>query len=127
MFVNTEGSAIYMATGVSLLPVPVRREYRLEDDAIAKTDDHLGVFLVHPNGNTQKLPLEHVELFVNEDPVTHEPYSFPSSGEKTVTVQYGEQAAQYTVIVRSASDPGVAPEYPVSSSGGTSIEMEIVW
>jgi hypothetical protein len=114
---------------VSLQVFPVRREYALEGDSIAKTEEHLRVFAVHYNGNTLQTPLRDTEVTLNEgDIITlteQDPHPFSSSGEKMVTVSYKDQSARYTIIVRSESVPGVTPG--PSTDGGTSIIFEPKW
>jgi hypothetical protein len=127
LFVNTAGDALFL-NGASLLPVPVRREYNLKDDAIAKTEDHLTVFVVHTTGNIRKIALDQTEVFLGEDQITGAPYAFTSAGEKTVTVRYGDQEARYAIIVRSEDVGSSGGSSGGSSSGkGTSIGMELTW
>jgi hypothetical protein len=127
LFANTVGDTVFL-NGASLLPVPVRREYNLKNDAIAKTEDHLTVFVVHTSGNIRKIALDQTEVFLGKDRITGAPYTFTSSGEKTVTVRYGDQEARYAIIVRS-EDVGSSggPSEGSSSSKGTSIGMEFIW
>jgi hypothetical protein len=103
---------------VSLQVFPVRREYALKGDAIAKTEMHLRVFAVYANGNTRQTPLQNTDVIL-EDPdesvlLEEKPHPFASAGEKLVTVNYGARSALYSIMVRSEDVPGV----PGSSSGG---------
>ncbi|MDR0760159.1 MAG: hypothetical protein LBF74_08620 [Treponema sp.] len=125
LFVNTEDGAVHL-DGASLLPVPVRREYNLKNDAIAKTEDHLSVFVVHTSGDIRKIALDQTEVFLEENRITDAPYTFTSSGEKTVTVRYGDQEARYAVIVRS-DDVGGSSSQESASGDGTSIGWELIW
>jgi hypothetical protein len=109
-----------------LLVVPVRREYRLEDDTFAKTDEHLSVFAVLASGTTRRLPLELIAVSLGERPVTEEGLSFESSGDTTVTVSYAEKNACYSVMVRSGSDVGGYP-FPPGSDDGTAVDIGFKW
>jgi hypothetical protein len=113
---------------VSLQVFPVRREYTLEGDSIAKTEDHLRVFAVHYNGNTRQTPLGDTEVTLKEEiPVIlteQEPHPFTSSGEKMVTVNYRNQSAQYTIIVRSDTVSGPGSGSGTSNGNGTSLIIE---
>ncbi|MDR2247179.1 MAG: hypothetical protein LBE17_11020 [Treponema sp.] len=125
LFVTTGDGAVLL-DGASLLPVPVRREYNLKNDAIAKTEDHLAVFVVHAGGNIRKIALEQTEVFLEQDRITAAPHTFTSSGEKTVTVRYGDREARYAVIVRS-DDAGGGASQGTASGDGTSIGWELIW
>jgi hypothetical protein len=114
---------------VSLQVFPVRREYALEGDAIAKTEAHLRVFAVYSNGSTRQTLLRNTDVTLEEEepvPLTEdEPHLFTTPGEKTVTVSYGARDAWYSIIVRSGDVPGLGPG---SSSGGdTVIVFEPKW
>jgi hypothetical protein len=119
----------YLDQVVSLQVFPVRREYALEGDAIAKTEDHLSVFAVYSNGSTRAAPLRDTKVTLEEEePVIlteDEPHPFTSSGEKVVTVTYGAGNARYTIIVRSGDVPGLTPG--PSSDDGTTIVFEPQW
>jgi hypothetical protein len=111
---------------VSLFPVPVHREYH-ESATFAKTEDHLSVFAVYNNGNTQKLSLGETQLTLEETLLADGvPYFFKSPGEKVVALSYGTLNAQYTIIVRSSTENpgGTNPNTP---QGGTTIDIEIKW
>jgi hypothetical protein len=126
LLVSTEGDAGQL-NGVSLLPVPVRREYNLKNDAIAKTEDHLMVYAVHTSETIRKIALEQTEVFLEDDRITSEPYTFKSSGEKMVTVRYGVQEARYAIIVRSDESGGGSSQGGSSSAPGTSIGIDLIW
>ncbi|MDR1301870.1 MAG: hypothetical protein LBK43_05310 [Treponema sp.] len=112
---------------VSLIPVPVHREYH-EAATFAKTEEHLGVFAVYHNGNTQKFPLDKIAIMLEQTLITStEPHAFNGTGEKEVTLTYQNLSAQYTIIVRSDTEtPGaVSPSTP--GGGDTSLVIDIQW
>ncbi|MHB9293946.1 hypothetical protein Holit_03065 [Hollandina sp. SP2] len=119
-----EGKAL-KSQGLSLILVPVHREYP-ESSSFAKTEDHLGVFVVDSQGSTQKVPLNETQVTLEDTVlVDEEPYVFTSPGEKTVSVSYGDLHAQYTIIVRSGT--ASADDTSSTPSGGTSIAIDIIW
>jgi hypothetical protein len=112
---------------VSLQVFPVRREYALEGDSIAKTAEHLKIFAVYYNGDTRETPLRDTEVTLEEGVIlTESPILFTSSGEKTVTVRYKDRSARYAIIVRSTTNvPGISPGPP--DDDGTSISFDPKW
>jgi hypothetical protein len=109
---------------VSLIPVPVHREYH-EASTFAKTEDHLSVFAVYTNGSTQKLSLDNIEIMLEQTLITSdEPHTFKSPGEKELTLSYGPLNTQYTIIVRSSGEDPGGPKPP---QGDTSLIIDIQW
>jgi hypothetical protein len=112
---------------VSLIPVPVHREYH-EAATFAKTEDHLGVFAVYYNGNTQKFPLDKIAIMLEQTLITStEPHAFKGPGEKEVTLTYQNLSAQYTIIVRSSTENPGATTPATPGSGDTSLIIDIKW
>jgi hypothetical protein len=111
---------------VSLEIFPVRRGEYLVGDKIAKTEGHLRVFAVYYNGNAREIPLDDTEVTLQEEEedsffLTKDPYLFETAGEKTLTVYYEDQKAQYTFIVY------VSISSDDSSGDGTTIEIKPLW
>jgi hypothetical protein len=120
---STETALISRA--VSLIPVPVHREYH-EASIFAKTEEHLSVFAVYRNGNTQKLSLDEIEIMLEQTLLSSDtPHVFKSPGEKEVALSYGTLSAQYTIIVRSSTEHPGSPSSP--SPGDTTIAIDIQW
>jgi hypothetical protein len=110
---------------VDIQVFPVRREYALEGDPIAKTENHLRVFAIYYNGNIRAIPLNSTHMILEEGEIIelteNESYPFIIPGEKMVTVDYGPRNARYTIMVRSGEAPGTG------SDDGTSIIFEPKW
>ncbi|MDR2096689.1 MAG: hypothetical protein LBP76_14395 [Treponema sp.] len=119
---------------VSLLPLPVRREYPYTGgnpdlaSAFAKTEDHLSVFAVYRSGNTQKLSMDNIEIELEGEGsgillTTPDPYIFTTPGAKNVVVKYGGLSARYGIVVRQGGGDLADP----IDSGNTSVGIVILW
>jgi hypothetical protein len=98
-------------------------------DEIAKTEDHLRVFAVYHNGNTQEIPLNNTIVTLQEEgdtiPLTEDAHPFTTPGEKIVTVRYGDREAKCTILVLSTANAPISPGSP--SNDGNSIVISPKW
>jgi hypothetical protein len=115
----------------SLIPVPIRREYFVNSEF--KKDEDLSVIAVYPNGETEPIPVERIDVSIveGEEEVHLGPYTyiFTETGEKIVNLAYAKQKARYAVWVRNPSndDPPYTPNDPtLPSQGGTVIIINII-
>jgi hypothetical protein len=104
----------------SLIPVPIRREYFVK--SVFNKFDDLSVIAVYPNGETEPISVEKIDVSIVEGEeeihlgvgaysVT---YTFMETGEKIVNLEYAKQKARYMVWVRNPTnddpdDPALSP------------------
>jgi hypothetical protein len=110
---------------VSLIPVPMRREYFVNHE-FNKAED-LSVVAVYFNGETKPVPVDKIDISILEGEeevrVDSGVYIFKETGEKIVSLAYAKQKAGYAVWVHSSADADV-PSVP--STGDTEIIINII-
>jgi hypothetical protein len=110
---------------VSLMPVPIRREYFVNHE-FKKAED-LSVIGVYFNGETKPIPVDKIDISIVEGEeevrVDSDVYMFRETGEKFVNLAYAKHKTGYAVWVRSSADTEVPP---VSSTGDTEIIINVI-
>jgi hypothetical protein len=115
----------------SLIPVPIRREYFVK--SVFNKFDDLSVIAVYPNGETEPISVDKIDVSIMEDEeeihlglgaysVT---YTFETVGEKIVNLEYAKQKARYAVWVRNPTDED-RPDDSGPDEGGTIIIINVI-
>ena len=113
----------------SLIPVPIRREYFVNSE-FKKAED-LSVIAVYPNGETEPVPVDKIDISIVEGEVEVHlglySYTFTEVGEKIVNLAYAKQKARYAVWVRTpTSDDLPDNSDPDLDQGGTVIIINVI-
>jgi hypothetical protein len=112
----------------SLIPVPIRREYYINSE-FKKTED-LSVIAVYPNGETEPIPVEKIDVSIVEGEeeihLGSYTYVFKQLGEKIVNLAYAKQKARYAVWVRNPTSEDSPDDSDTPNEGGTIIIINII-
>jgi uncharacterized protein YkuJ len=95
--------------------------------------DDLSVIAVYPNGETEPISVDKIDVSILEDEeeihlglgaysVT---YTFETTGEKIVNLEYAKQKARYAVWVRNPTDED-RPDDSGPDEGGTIIIINVI-
>jgi hypothetical protein len=116
----------------SLIPVPIRREYFVKSEF--KRFEDLSVIAVYPNGETEPVSVEKIDVSIVEGEeeihlgvgaysVT---YVFEEVGEKLVNLEYAKQKARYAVWVINPTNDDPDKSTPDPGEGDTIIIINVI-
>jgi len=104
--------------GDSIIPVPSRWEYNLND--VFNKEQDLSVYLNHTGGTLTRVPIGQVTVAVAGEPVDST-YLFKSGGEKDITINYADMSTYYTVKVNDPYGLGGDGDGGSGDGGGSGI------
>jgi hypothetical protein len=115
----------------SIWASPARVEYEVNELFVRQRD--LTVYQKHENGAVEQIPVDQVDIMVDEDPLApagllvavkkDENYLFQNEGRKEIRVSYQDLDARYSVQIRDPYGLG-GNGGPGSSGGGSGILIE---
>jgi hypothetical protein len=118
--------------GQTIWASPARVEYEVNELFIRQRD--LTVYQKHENGAVEQIPVDQVDILIDEDPgaptgllipVEKEGgYLFQTEGRKEIRVSYQDMDAQYSVQVRDLYGLGGVGAEEGSGGSGILIEWE---
>jgi hypothetical protein len=110
---------------VSLIPIPIRREYFVNHEFNRARD--LSVVAVLFNGETRPVPADEIDIRILEGEeeirLDSEVYIFKKTGEKIISLVWAKQKTGYAVWVRSPAEAG---EPSVPGTGDTEIIINVI-